>query len=251
MPINALTNKKGWDLHWYNIFKPVRLTKKDYHNIFTGFFTKYLPYNPNFTCLEVGCVPGGLLINFNKIFGYKIFGVDYSDRIDLFKKNMAINNIKEYKVWQADILKFKSKNKFDVVSSFGLIEHFIDPKAYIVKMASLVKKGGYFIIELPNFRYLQYIIHYLSNRELFKSHNLKYMEAKKLEMLVKKVTGMETLFAGYYGIIQDFPYSKTFPISLLHTITHRFNTIAHKLTLDVLLANPWTSTSTVYIGKNE
>lgn len=251
MPINTLTKKENWDQHWYKIFKPVRLTKKDYHKIFTNFFTRYLPYNPNYTCLEVGCVPGGLLINFHKIFGYKIFGIDYSDRIDLFKKNMSINNIKDYKVWKADILKFITKNKFAVVASFGLIEHFIDPTPYISKMASLVKKDGYFIIELPNFRYLQYIIHYLSDRSLFKTHNLTYMNAHKLEKLVKKVTGMKTLYAGYYGIIQDFPYKKTFPHNLLHHLSHRFNLLVSKFSLDVLLANRWTSTSTVYIGKNE
>lgn len=251
MSSNALTKREGWDVHWDKMFKPVRLSKKDYHKIFTNFFTKYLPYNPKYTCLEVGCIPGGLLINFHKVLGYKIFGVDYADRIGLFKKNMSINKIKDYKVWKADILKFKPKQKFDVVSSFGLVEHFTDPSPYILKMASLVKKGGYYIIELPNFRYLQYIIHYLSNKELFKTHNLKFMDAHRLERLAHQVTGMKTIYTGYYGIIQDFPYSKTFPLNLLHHLTHGFNMAASKFSLDVLLANPWTSTSTVYIGKNE
>lgn len=222
--------------------------QRDFHKIFTSLFKKYLPYNTKFTCLEVGCVPGSFLINFHKLFGYKIYGVDYSDRIDLFNKNMKVNRIKNYKVWKADILKFRPNIKFDVVVSFGLIEHFLDPAPYVTKMASLVKKGGYYIIHLPNFRNLQYIIHYLSNKDLFKTHYLEFMDANKLEELVKKVTPIKTLYSGYYGIIQDFPYKNIFPHNVLHNLSHSLNIIINKLSFDVLLANPWTSTETVYIG---
>lgn len=249
MKPNELTEKKDWNDHWDTISKPKVLTKRDFPTIITSLFKKYLPFNPHFRCLEVGCVPGRLLIAFHKMFGYKIYGVDYSDKINLVRKNMSVNKIKEYKVYKADILKFKPKIKFDVVFSFGLIEHFKDPTLYIAKMASLVKKGGYFIIEVPNFRNVQYIIHLLSDRSLFEIHNLEYMDAKKLEKLVQLVCPMQTLYAGYYGIIQDFPYKKIFPHNILYYLTHGFNHLVNKLTLDVLLANKWTSTETVYIGR--
>lgn len=248
---NELIGKQYWNKHWDRIFIPNLVTKKNYFHICTSLFKKYLPSNPRLTFLEVGCIPGRFLVNFKKIFGYKIYGVDYSDKFNLLKKNMSLNKIKDYKVWKADILKFNPKIKFDIVTSFGFIEHFIDPSAYVAKMSSLVKKNGYFIVELPNFRYLQYIIHYINNKELLKAHYLKYMNANKLEKLVKKVSPMKTIYSGYYGIIQDFPYKKTFPHNLLHHLTHGFNIIASKLSLNVLLSNPWTSTSTVYIGKKQ
>lgn len=248
MKSNELTEKKDWDDHWDN-FTPKVLKKKDFHTIFTSLIKRYLPYNTNFRCLEVGCIPGSLLINFHKLFGYQIYGVDYSDRIDVFKKNMSINKIKQYKIYKADILKFKPRISFNVVASFGLIEHFLDPTPYIAKMAKLIKKGGYLLIEVPHFRNIQYIIHYLSNRSLFETHNLEYMDAEKLEKLVQLVYPMQTLYAGYYGIIQDFPYKKIFPDNILYYLTHGFNHLVNKLMLDVLLANKWTSTETVYIGR--
>lgn len=246
---NRLTTKKHWDEGWKTNFKPKVVTEADYHSVFTGLFKKYLPYNKNYKCLEVGCVPGNLLIEFNKIFGYKIYGIDYSDRIDLFKKNMQLNKIKDYKIWQADILKFQTKIKFDVVFSYGLIEHFVDPTPHVYKMASLVKKGGYYIIHVPNFRYLQYILHYITDKSLFETHNLKYMNSKEIRKLVEKTTGIKTLYAGYYGVIQDFPYKNKFPHNFLHHLTHKFNILMNKFSLDLFLANPYTSTQTVYIGR--
>lgn len=250
MTNNRLTTKKHWDEGWKANFKPSVLTEDDYHTIFKSLFKKYLPYNKNFSCLEVGCVPGNYLIEFHKIFGYKIYGVDYSDRIDLFKRNMKINNIKTYKVWKRDILKFNTKLKFDVVFSVGLIEHFEDPTLHVIKMASLVKPGGYFIVHVPHFRNLQFLIHLISDRGIFKTHNLTYMKSKNLKKLVEKnVKKMQTLYSGHYGIIQDFPYKNQFPYKLLHHVSHGFNVRMNKLGLDILLANPITSIETVYIGR--
>jgi len=246
---NELTKIKDWNDHWESVFKPKILTPKDFPTIITSLFKRYLPYNQHFRCLEVGCVPGRLLISFHRIFGYKIYGVDYSDKLNLVRKNVSVNKIKEYKVYKADILQFKPKIKFDVVFSFGLIEHFVNPTLYVAKMAGLVKNGGYFIIEVPNFRNVQYIIHLLSNKGLFETHNLKYMDVKKIEKLVSKVSSIKTLYAGYFGIIQDFPYKKVFPYNVLYTLSHNFNKIANKLSLDILLSNKWTSPETVYIGR--
>ncbi len=249
MKQNTLTKIKDWNKHWDDIFRVKILKNEDFPAVITSLIKKYLPYNPLFKCLEVGCVPGRFLIAFHRTFGYEIYGVDYSGKIDLVRKNMAINNIKDYEVYKADILKFEPKMKFDVVFSFGLIEHFIDPTPYVRKMADLVKKGGYFIIEVPNFRNLQYIIHYFSRRNLFETHNLEYMDVKKIESLVNKVSSMITIYSGYFGIIQDFPYKKTFPNNLLYHFSHGFNLLANKLSLDILLSNQWASPETVYIGR--
>lgn len=246
---NKLTTKKHWDEGWKRNFKPSIITENDYPAIFTTLFKRYLPYNKKFTCLEVGCVPGNYLIDLQRIFGYQIYGVDYSDRIDMLHETMKLNGIKQYKVWQADILQFDIDMQFDVVFSVGLIEHFRDPTLCIRKMSSLVKKGGYFIINVPHFRNLQYLIHYISNKNLFETHNLEYMEAKKMKKLVENVVQIQTLYSGYFGTIQDFPYQNKFPHNALYHLTHRFNTFMNRTQLNIFLANPITSTDTTYIGK--
>ncbi len=248
MKSNRLTRREYWDDHW-KTFKPKIITEKNIQNIFPSLFKKYLPVNHKFRCLEVGCVPGDLLIALNKIFGYRPVGVDYNNKIDLIRKNMRKNGITDYKVYKADIFKFEPKEKYDVVCSFGLIEHFSDPKPCIGKMASLVRKGGYYIVHVPNFRWLQYIIHYFSDKELFDTHNLKYMDIDNLEKVIHEVASVETIYAGYFGIIQDWPKTGFLPMDIIHYLTHGFNIIADKLGLNTLLANRYTSTDTVFIGR--
>lgn len=244
----VLIKKKEWESHWKS-YKPKVLSKNDIVSIFTGLIKNYLPVNSRYWCLEIGCVPGELLISFNKLFGYKLAGVDYSDHIELVKENMKLNKIKDYKIYKSDLFKFNPGKKYDVVSSFGLIEHFTDPKPCIKKMASLVKRGGYLIIHVPNFRWFQYLVHYFSNKKLLETHNLKYMDIDNLEKIIHEVTKVKTIYTGYYGIIQDWPKTGFFPADILHYLTHGFNMLINKLKFNVILSNKYTSTDTIYIGK--
>lgn len=248
MKTNRLTQREYWDDHWKS-FNPKIITKDNIQNIFLSLLGKYLPVNHKFRCLEVGCVPGDLLIALHKLFGYRPVGVDYNNRIDLVRKNMKKNGITDYKIYRSDIFKFEPGEKYDVVCSFGLVEHFTDPKPCIHKMANLVKKGGYLVVHVPNFRWLQYVIHYFSDRELFQTHNLKYMDIDNLKKAIHEVTEVETVYAGYYGVLQDWPKTGFFPSDVLHYLTHACNSMINKLGLNVLLSNRYTSTETVFIGR--
>lgn len=248
MNMDRLTTRESWDKHWAEVRLKV-LTVKDFDRIIEGLIKRYLPYNKNYDVLEVGCVPGNYLIAFHKVFGYKPCGVDYSEAIDLVAKNMKKNGIKDFKIYRADFLKFNPGRKFNVVFSFGFLEHFTDPLPYVKKMNRLVKKGGYLIIQMPYLRKIQYLIHYLSNKELFKTHNLKYMDINKLMPLIEQLEEYQTLYAGYYGVFHDWPRTGGIISKFLFFLTHGINFINNKLNLNSILANSFTSTEVIFIGK--
>ncbi len=164
--------------------------------LFSDIFKKYLPYNSNMTCLEIGAIPGRFLVFFHREFGYKIEGLDFADNTEAFTRTMVANKIKDYKFIKKDIFKYSPTRKYDVVASFGFIEHFDDTERVIKKHCSLVKSGGYLIITLPNFRYLQYAYHRLLDRENLDIHNTSIMSLNKICKLVQ-AEGFMTLYSGY------------------------------------------------------
>ena len=78
-----------------------------------------------------------------------------------FKKN----NIKNFKLIEADVRDLNIKEKFDVVHSNGLIEHFEDPGKIIDQHLRITKKNGYTIIAVPYillFKNMWYLISRIS-----------------------------------------------------------------------------------------
>jgi 2-polyprenyl-3-methyl-5-hydroxy-6-metoxy-1,4-benzoquinol methylase len=192
---------------------------------FDGVLKKILPVSSKMTCLEIGAIPGGFLAYFNKEFKYKITGIDFAKNKKVFIDTMKINKIKNYEFINADIEKLKINKKFDVVSSFGFIEHFDDYDKIIQKHIDLIDPNGYLVLSLPNFRNLQYLYRIIFDRENLKIHNLDSMKIRKLNSILKS-KGMQKLYSGYLGGIElwyDTPIKNKFIYNLRYNITVKTN----------------------------
>ena len=95
-----------------------------------------------------------------------------------FKK---FSKSKKYKIYNKSIFTFRSKKKYDFVSSIGVIHHTDYKKAFNIK-SSFLKKNGFMMLGIGNAagmfqRNLQrYIIYYLSNNNEKKMYKLtKYL----------------------------------------------------------------------------
>lgn len=65
---------------------------------------------------------------------------------------------------------------YDVVCSFGVIEHFADWRTFLERQASLVAPGGRLVVTAPNFRgWLQHGLHRALDRENLERHCLEAM----------------------------------------------------------------------------
>lgn len=109
-------------------------------NLFLGNFT-----DGDFV-LEVGCGEGKMC-NMLANRGFKIDAVDISgEAIKLALKN---NNKVNY-VW-GDVFSLRSKsNKYDVVYSLHVMEHIKEFGKNIVEIKRILKKGGKFVVRIPN-----------------------------------------------------------------------------------------------------
>lgn len=149
------------------------------------------------TILEIGCFPGRYLIHFGKR-GMKLNGLDLTPHLIRLPDWLAERNVKYGEFYQTDVLNFDSKNKFDVVCSFGFIEHFTNFQEIIEKHIELNSINGTIIITTPNFRGFQFLLHRLFDGANLQRHNTKAMNPDKWAALLEKA-GYEIIYKGYFG----------------------------------------------------
>jgi ubiquinone/menaquinone biosynthesis C-methylase UbiE len=152
----VLVEKKHWDGLWQRHKRNVLLEMLDdkqskecfkvYLNLLKG---KKVPKNPSI--IELGSGTGKLSLKLGKHFKGRCTLVDFSrDALELSKRKFEESNL-DGKFVYSDALKFRTGEKFDIVHSGGLIEHFLgkDLDGIIRKHAQLCKKGGLIIIMVP------------------------------------------------------------------------------------------------------
>lgn len=148
------------------------------------------------TYLEIGCSPGTTLVNFHKTFHYAVAGIDFSN------VSVTLDTLERYgvpgRVIEADFTTLKLEEQFDVVASFGFIEHFTNYEEIIHRQMELVKQGGYFIAEVPNLRYLNGLIYRVVDPALLEKHHLAVMDPNELTRVVRSTNQFEILRSDYY-----------------------------------------------------
>lgn len=73
-----------------------------------------------------------------------------TEGIEKIKVNSSYHQLKEPVLFKDNFLSWFRETKFDILGSFGFIEHFKNVE-FVVKNADLVKNKGLVIISIPNF----------------------------------------------------------------------------------------------------
>lgn len=124
------------------------------------------------TCLEVGCFPGRYLQYFANTFDMKVEGVDL----------MAPDDSMTLEIHNVDFFEFSTDKKYDVVCSFGFIEHFEMLGDVIQRHVDLVRDGGMVIMTVPNFVHgWRFRSRRKFDKELFVHHNRNAMMVRNIE----------------------------------------------------------------------
>jgi 2-polyprenyl-3-methyl-5-hydroxy-6-metoxy-1,4-benzoquinol methylase len=110
------------------------------------------PYKQTNNLLDLGC-SNGLFLEVARKRGWNVYGTEYAqESIDYCAKN----NIK---VFKSDQLPQEFFNlKFDVVTSFEVIEHINNPNEDMELVNKVIRKGGAFYFTTPNFNSLSRFI---------------------------------------------------------------------------------------------
>jgi SAM-dependent methyltransferase len=101
-------------------------------------------------------------------------------------------------VIHADIFSYApGDRRWDVVGSFGLVEHFDDPAQVIRRHLELLVPGGYLVLAIPNHAGINGQILDRVDRHKSSLHN--HMSYEDLERSVRSAGSVEILEGGYFG----------------------------------------------------
>jgi SAM-dependent methyltransferase len=175
-------SKKYWDDSWAtnkipNFVVPYQPGLKNYpkrywHQYFCDVFSGM--ETGKMKLLEIGCANSVWLPYFAKEFGFKIFGLDYSEIGCQQEKQILSQAGVECEIICVDFFSPPEAilEEFDVVISFGVAEHFEDTAACVQAFAKFLKPNGLMITIIPNMVGLIGWIQKLINRPVFDIHVL-------------------------------------------------------------------------------
>jgi len=206
---------------------------------------------------EVGCAPGKILVYLARRLKLKPYGVDYSDEglkktVEVFRKAGFEENIFKEDFFSKSFHK-ENKEKYDIVCSFGFIEHFDNIEEVIGLHANLLKKDGLLIISIPNFARLNKI---MTPKSMLDKHNLTIMDLNKLK---ERFNGLKIVEAKYIGGPFNFglfQYDNKF-IELIRFGLFLFQRILLEPIFYILkflgirLENKWASPAMIVIAKKQ
>jgi len=201
-----LSNKSQWEKRWLKVrkksltFDPEQPSFRETHQI----LNKYLPKQKTGKFLEVGAYPGKYLWYFYKYFGYEPWGVEYVESCSRLAQEMLDKEDIPAKMINDDFFNLKAKDHvdeagWDLVASFGFVEHFDDPVDAVAKHLEVTKVGGLVIISVPNHAGWNGSIMRFVDKEKWRQHN-----GMSLDDLVKafdRAGGNEIIFSDYAGHI--------------------------------------------------
>jgi 2-polyprenyl-3-methyl-5-hydroxy-6-metoxy-1,4-benzoquinol methylase len=122
--------------------------------------------------LEIGCANSSWLPYFASEFGFEISGIDYSDEGCRQSRQALSVAAQAGEIVCEDFFTPPARmlGAFDVVVSFGVIEHFADTAECIAAMGRFLKPGGLMIASIPNMTGLIGFLQKALNRPVYDIH---------------------------------------------------------------------------------
>jgi 2-polyprenyl-3-methyl-5-hydroxy-6-metoxy-1,4-benzoquinol methylase len=152
---------------------------------------------PSVHLVEVGCARSRALPVLAKRLGLSVAGIDYSPNGCEQTRAMMNREGVSGEVYCSDIFAVPAslKGGFDVVVSFGLIEHFSNTNEIVSALAGLLKPGGVILTNIPNMRGTIGFVQKILNRRIYDIHvPLTPSQVKSAH----EAAGLSVIEAGYF-----------------------------------------------------
>lgn len=148
--------------------------------------------------IELGGFPGNFSVYLKKYCGLDVTLLDYIIDRDVVEKLFHLNGLRysDVKLIEEDIFSYEPNQLYDLVCSFGLIEHFSDLKAILACHLKFMKPNGVLLITLPNFVGVNGWLQYLFDPGNLAIHNLKVMNIELLKTKLSEL-GMKNIEVQY------------------------------------------------------
>lgn len=150
--------------------------------------------------MELGCAPGRVMENMARLRPqHRYHGLDYA-KDGVKRSRSALKNAGLCcTVHHGDIKTFETPRKYDLVVSYGLIEHFTDPLPMLKEHKRFCTPKGRVAITVPNYAHpiVKRFIQYLDPKAL-NTHVLDTMDESVIEQLFQKA-GFKNVRVGSCG----------------------------------------------------
>ena len=227
---------------------PRRLDVPDWFRIAEPFLKRY----EGKLFIELGCSPGTMSAMICSRINFIPYGIDFAPQAWLYTENMKRVGYEHAQLVPVDLRDYETDMRFDVVGSFGLVEHFEYPTEILFHHDRLVKRQGLVIIVIPNFRYVQWLYHFLFERDDLSAHNLRTMNLDVFREFSTEYK-YETLFLGHYGRMEFWGVDLRGPkvkVQLRRLAARAVREVTHAVASRCLpISSKYTSPWIVYVGK--
>lgn len=187
--------KNHWNSVWNNL-GPVQSYSGpvlEHHAV----LAKFLASAGGGDAIEIGCVPGNLMVYLHKEFGYRVDGIDYCDKMDYVRANLVHNGIYDSQLFNTNLLDFRPSKRYDLVLSAGFVEHFDDYASVLLKHTELAKPGGLVVVWVPNLTHVHKLLCRLFAPEVLKVHRLGLMYRTNLHKALE-AADLKVLHCDYH-----------------------------------------------------
>ncbi|TMH37999.1 MAG: class I SAM-dependent methyltransferase [Betaproteobacteria bacterium] len=159
---------------------------------------------PGSSLIEIGCGRSQLLPYFAKQFGLRVAGLDYSP-IGCDKARQILRRERiDGEIYCGDLWTFDAfpSPGYDLVFSFGLVEHFENTAAVIGALARFARPGGALLTLIPNMRGSVGALQRTLSREIYDIHvPLSADDLSRAHMEAGlSVKGSGYLLPAHYGV---------------------------------------------------
>ena len=196
---------------------------------------------PGMEVLEIGFAPGKQLAYVASILGARVSGLDFSLQGVSFAKSMFERLRITADLRCEDVFATTLRtNRFDVVYSVGLIEHFDDPRPLVRRHVEFLKPGGTAVILIPNYRDLYGRLQQYFDPDNLTIHNLNIMTPDAMIALAPAdlLSEFETTRVGRIDPSQVSPH-KRWPAAIAKAFHLGFNAIGIVQPFDIPALCPW------------
>jgi len=184
--------------YWNNSYSTYKFARLPANDPTRRLIEDYLPKaNKDNVAFELGCFPGRFLIEVGQK-GYILNGCDLAPQINISLKDWCVQNgCKVGEFYNDSYTKFLDK-QYDLVASFGFIEHFENYEEVFLQQERMVKEGGILLVQFPNFRgKIQLWLHRFFDIDNLNNHVIPSMNLKRYKELLPG--NYEILYCSYYG----------------------------------------------------
>lgn len=200
--------------------------------------------------IELGGYPGNFSIYLTKYCGANATLLDFIVDRQVIERLLKINDLPSNAITlvEADVFSYQPAITYDLVCSFGFIEHFTDLEQVVANHLKFLKLGGLLLVTLPNFRGVNGVLQKIFDPKIIALHNLAIMDLTLLRTVLSRFK-LKDIHVQYCASTQVWIEGCSRRSFFLRVIVRIVNKAVGLLAMVFGKRNRWFSNSIVILAK--